>query len=246
MSRTDSTLQTQRDFALGCRAGLPIAIGYIPIALAFGTVAEECGLHLPLAVLMSMAVFAGASQFMAVSMIVAGAGWLQIVTATFFLNLRHLIMSLTAAERLKHLPRGWLSALFLGLTDETFAVLTLDSERQRSRKSTAFVAGLVLTAYAAWVTGTFLGSAFARFIPPTLGSGMGVALYAMFIGLLIPAVRANRPGIVIALASMAFCSLFGQLLDHGWSVVAATVSGATLGSLIMQRKQAEEERSESD
>jgi 4-azaleucine resistance transporter AzlC len=230
-------MRIRQDFALGCKAGLPIAMGYVPIALAFGTLAEQSGLHLPLAVLMSAAVFAGASQFMAVSMLLAGAGWIQIVTATFFLNLRHLIMSMTTAETLKHLPRHWTSLLFLGLTDETFAVLTLNSRQHNAdRASLAYVAGLILTAYAAWVAGTFFGSGFAWLIPASLGSGMSIALYAMFIGLLVPAVRDNRPTIIIALVSMAFSWLLHQVLDQGWAVVGATVCGATVGTMIMKRK----------
>src|SRR5699024_4834733 len=102
-------------------AGIPVAIGYIPIAIAYGALGVASGLTWWHTVLMSFLVYAGAAQFMAVGMLAAGAGALQIVIATFVLNFRHIIMSLSLFDHLRSfaLPRRVAAAL--GITDETFA-----------------------------------------------------------------------------------------------------------------------------
>src|SRR5690625_7399291 len=89
-------------FHQGVYAGLPVAIGYIPIAIAYGALGVASGLTWWHTLLMSFLVFAGAAQFMAVGMLAAGAGAVQIIIATFVLNFRHLIMSLSLFDRLRH------------------------------------------------------------------------------------------------------------------------------------------------
>jgi len=219
----------------GAKTGSPIAIGYLPIAVAFGALALEAGLRLHQAVAMSAAVFAGASQFMAIGMLLSGAGPFQIIIATFFVNLRHLVMSLTVADRLGSLPGLWKLPLSFGVTDETFAVLSLHKGLPQGAERRVFALGLMAVAYGSWVGGTFLGGGLAHVIPSRLSSVMAVALYAMFIGLLVPAVKkAPRLG-WIALLGMVLCYGLHHVLDKGWAVVLATVLGGGAGMCIIRR-----------
>lgn len=221
-------------FIDGIKTGFPIAIGYFPIAIAFGALAIEANLATSEAVLMSVFVFAGASQFVAAGMILAGAGAVQIVAATFFLNLRHLIMSMAVNERIKGIPKVWRVGLSFGITDETFALLTLqDTDRDRDI-SRLYVAGLLLTAYLGWVTGTVVGCVSVQVIPPVISAGMSMGLYAMFIGLLVPQLRKSAHIALIALASMLLSTIFHRLLESGWAIVSATVLGALVGALIIE------------
>ncbi|MCF8105178.1 MAG: AzlC family ABC transporter permease [Desulfohalobiaceae bacterium] len=220
----------------GVRFGLPVGIGYLPIAVAFGTLALQSGIGAEGTVLMSVLVYAGASQFMAVGMLVSGAGAMQIIIATFFLNLRHLIMSMAVNRSIRTPSLAWKGLLSFGITDETFALLTLQGQRQDQKLSRFFTAGVMSTAYLSWVIGTILGGLGSRAIPSRISEGMAIGLYAMFIGLLTPNVRRFPETGVIALLSMLFCYGFTRFLDQGWSIVLATVLGATAGAIIIGRK----------
>src|SRR5699024_1056757 len=107
--------------------GIPIMLGYLPIAITYGVLAKQTGLSLLEITMMSIFVFAGASQFMAVNMIGVGAGIMEIVTATFVLNFRHFVMSLSLMNRMRHINISKKAPISLGLTDETFAVSALNS-----------------------------------------------------------------------------------------------------------------------
>lgn len=213
-------------------SAVPIVVGYLPIAVAFGVIAAQSGIPLLLSVCMSGLVYAGASQFMAVNMLMTGAGSLEIVLATFVLNFRHFVMGLSLMNRLKKMPAAWKIAVSSGITDETFAVASL----QKERISKWFLTGLVLTSYAAWVIGTLVGGLLSRVIPPSISESMSVALYAMFIGLLIPAVKDNGKRALIALISMGINTVLGIFLSSGWSIVSATVLGGLAGVCMMRRK----------
>ena len=166
----------------GAAAAWPICLGYMPIGLAFGVLAQKAGLT-PLQVgLMSLCVFAGSSQFIAVSMLSAGASLLSIVATTFMVNLRHLLMSSSLAALMKDKSRLKLSFFAYGVTDESFAV-----------NYTRLIAGdwdmdraMVLnqTANLTWLVSTVAGGFFGHLIPPH-AFGIDYALTAMFICLLI-------------------------------------------------------------
>src|SRR5699024_7088341 len=141
----------------GIIAGFPIMVGYIPIALTYGVLAKQSGLSLTELTLMSVMVFAGASQFMGVNMIAVGAGVSEIIIATFVLNFRHFVMSLSFMNRLKSINLNWRASLSLGLTDETFAVSSLYTEQAEEKKGYLFYTALILTAYTSWIVGSFIG-----------------------------------------------------------------------------------------
>lgn len=216
-------------FLAGVRAGVPIAIGYVPIAIAYGALSVASGLSWWTTTLMSALVFAGAAQFMAIGMLATGAGALQIIVATFILNFRHLIMSLSLSDRLRHFPLTRRIAAGLGTTDETFAVLAVRCGPAQPRATPRFVAGLMLAAYLSWVLGSAFGAAFAAVIPTDISSGMTVALYAMFIALLVPSARGSARVTVTAVTGMALCYVFGHVMAHGWAIVCATLIGAFVG-----------------
>jgi|SRR5699024_2620949 len=220
----------------GVNAALPIAIGYIPIAIAYGALGVASGLTWWHTILMSLLVFAGAAQFMAVGMLAAGAGALQIVIATFVLNFRHLIMSLSLFDRLRHFQPLQRIASALGVTDETYAVLIARAEGAETPPAPRFVAAAMLTAYASWTLGSAIGAIFAAVIPAHVSNSMSIALYAMFIGLLMPAVRSSASAAITAVTAMALCYGFSQFLALGWAIVCATLIAAFIGPLQLLRE----------
>ncbi len=222
--------QFSKQFLSGVRAGLPVAVGYVPIAIAFGALATKANLSPQEAVLMSALVFAGASQFMAVGMMLSGAGGVQIVIATLFINLRHLIMSMAVHHKVKEANRSWRSLLSFGITDETFALLTLTKDQ--AQHTHLFAAGLIGVAYFGWVLGTAIGSFGAQMIPSAVSASMTVGLYAMFIALLVPHVRRSWRVAFIAGSSMALNAALTSFMSAGWAIVIATTLGASLGLLV--------------
>ncbi|OYD07243.1 AzlC family ABC transporter permease [Paludifilum halophilum] len=219
-------------FQQGISAAVPIMAGYLPIAITFGVIAQQTGIPLIHSVLMSSLVFAGASQFMAVNMLGAGAGGLEIILATFVLNSRHFVMGLSLMNILRKAPTPWKIALSSGITDETFAVTSL----QKEKANPLFAAGLILTSYAAWVSGTLIGGLLSNMIPPSISASMSISLYAMFIGLLVPAVRESWKWGLIALISMGLNTWFDMFLSSGWAIVLATIMGGGIGVPIVRRK----------
>lgn len=222
------------DFAGGLKAGIPIAVGYLPIAIAFGLLAQSAGVPIYITVLMSLIVFAGASQFVGVNLLVLGATNWEIILTTFILNLRHFLMTASISRRVKAgTSKQWLALLAFGVTDETFTVASLRKEQQLEP---TFILGLNLLAYSAWNAGTWLGVYLGAGLPEMVQSSMGIALYAMFIGLLIPSARASKTVLAIALIAVAVNSVLYWLpalkgLSAGWAIIISTIVASTAGAL---------------
>lgn len=218
----------------GITAGFPIMLGYLPVALTYGVLAGQSGMTNLELTLMSVLVFAGAAQFLAVGMVAAGTGFVEIVTAVFVLNFRHFVMGLSFVNRLKTMALRAKIPLTLGLTDETFAVSTLYKKEAAEPNGAYFYASLMLTAYASWVGGSFLGGVLGDVIPARLSESMGVALYAMFIGLLIPSVKRNGRIAIIAVTALLINYLCQRMgMNQGWAIVAGTLVGGLSGIWIL-------------
>ncbi|WP_223155065.1 AzlC family ABC transporter permease [Alkalibacillus aidingensis] len=224
----------------GAIAGFPIFLGYLPIAIAYGVLAKQSGLTTYETTMMSLLVFAGAAQFMAANMFAQGAMFLQIVVATFVLNFRHFVMSMSFMNKIHNFPLRWKFGLSLGLTDETFAVSSLNGKEANKSYGKYFFLSLFLLAYVSWIIGSFIGAMLGDTLPTSLSDSMGIALYAMFIGLLVPSVKKEWRIGVIAVISMAINYLLITFLnlDDGWAIVLATVFGSLLGISLLKEEEA--------
>ena len=214
------------------RAGItgawPIYLGYAPIGMAFGVLAQKAGFG-PLAVgLMSLLVFAGSAQFIAVSMLASGAGASAVVATTFVVNLRHLLMSSSLAPHLGQAGQGWLSLFAYGVTDESFAV----NHARFSSGGWHWRPALVVnqSAWAVWVAATMTGAWAGRFIPKG-ALGMDYALIAMFLCLLVFQLRGRRHWITAGIAGLLAVLLCLWLPGNAY-VIIATLLAAPLGMLV--------------
>jgi 4-azaleucine resistance transporter AzlC len=216
----------------GIAAAWPICLGYAPIGLAFGVLAQKAGLSPAEIGLMSLLVFAGSAQFIAVSMLSDGAAAVPIILTTFTVNLRHLLMSSSLAVHLRRLNAGWLSLYAYGVTDESFA---LNMARFRE-EAWDWRRALVLnhTANLAWIISTVIGGFGGQFIPAG-AFGIDYALPAMFICLLVLQIRG---GLYVAVALIAglLAVAFSLLIPGNAYIVAATVAAATIGVFLRRRK----------
>lgn len=214
----------------GFQASLPIVLGYIPVAITFGVLATQSGMSLIELTLMSALVYAGASQFMGANMIAAQASAIEIIVATFVLNFRHFIMSFSFANTVQQTVsvKGRF-LLSLGLTDETFAVASIEKDKAEQKYSAYYYGTVILLAYLSWVIGSLSGGLLGEIIPEKLSQSMGIALYAMFIGLLVPAVKVNVRLVFIAIIAMLVNLLFSQFVSSGWAIVFGTIIGGATG-----------------
>jgi 4-azaleucine resistance transporter AzlC len=218
----------------GMKAATPVAMGYIPIAVAFGVLASQVGLGLLEATAMSIFVFAGSAQLIAVGMIGTGASMGAIVLTTFLVNLRHLLMSAALAPYLKDLSRKELAWFGFQVTDETFAL-----HSTRFRMAVPPVAesfALNGTAQVSWVAGTVLGVLAGGLLRDVEGLGLDYALPAMFIALVFMQVRDRTYLAVGTLAGVTAVVLQLMAFDS-WSIMGSTIIAATSGVMLERWKQ---------
>lgn len=225
-------------FRKGLATGFPIMLGYLPVAITYGVLAKQTGMSLLELTMMSVFVYAGASQFMAINMVAVSAGVMEIIIATFVLNFRHFVMSLSFMNSLRNVERKWKLPLSLGLTDEAFAVSAFHPNEANQKHGAFFYFGIILIAYLSWVFGSLLGGILGDVIPANLSQSMGIALYAMFIGLLIPSVKKNLKVGLIALVAMLINFICVELgMSSGWAIVIGTILGGMSGIILLKEEE---------
>jgi 4-azaleucine resistance transporter AzlC len=214
----------------GLLASLPVALGYVPIAFSFGVAATRSGLTEVEAVALSLFIYAGASQFLALALLASGAPVLVSAFTLVAMNLRHVLYGpalMRAAGSEARTRHAW--AWAFGLTDEVFGQ-ALGALARGQRFSEGYMFGLGLGAYAAWVLGTAAGAfagAGALDGSPALAAGLGFMLPAMFLALLL-SILSRRQLPVIAVAAAA--TILGTLaLSATSGILLGMVAGALTG-----------------
>lgn len=217
-----------KEFINGAKATIPMIIGAIPFGIIFGTLAESSGLSIWGAMAMSLFVYAGSSQFIAVGLLATGAGPVIIIGTTLVVNMRHLLYSTALVDKVKHLSQGWRALLAFGLTDESFAVVNaryLDgSDNSRAHW---FFLGSIAAMYGNWQLCTWLGIGLGELFPDMTNWGLDFAMSVTFLGIVIPYLR-NKP-MWLAVISAATFAMVLRDLPHQLGLVAAAISGICIG-----------------
>lgn len=215
----------------GLKAAWPICLGFIPIGLSFGVLAQKAGLGPLHVLLMSMLVFAGSSQFIAVAMLEAGVSAGAIIATTFVVNLRHLLMSSAMSVHFPDVSRRFLALFAYGVTDESFAVNTTCFRKGGWDRWRALTVNHAtnLCWIASTVAGVYIGD-----LVPAGAFGIDYALSAMFICLLTFQFR-ERLHMVTALIAGALSVSFSLILPGNGHVIAATCLAATIGLIIKRQ-----------
>lgn len=231
--------KTENDFYRGLKLGLPIALGYVPVSFTFGLLAVKGGLSVWLAVLISLTNLTSAGQFAGTNLIIAGAPVFEIGLATFVINIRYSLMSLSLSQKTDtKMPLIQKLVWGFGVTDETFSVASLENGRISSK----YLYGLITLPYLGWFAGTLLGAVSSKILPPTLQNAMGIALYAMFIALVIPSCRKSlAAGFVCTFAVLiSICFKYIPQLSSvssGWTIIIANVAACSIGAVFFPRKE---------
>lgn len=221
-------------FWRGFRALIPLWLGMVPFAVAYAVTARAAGLGVWETCLMSLTVFAGASQFAAAGLFASGATTLSIVGTTLLLNARHLLYGLSLARQLPLTPgqRLW-AAQFL--TDEAYGVSVVAGPRDPAGLSFAFVLGAELSLYLIWNLATLGGALAGAILPDPAALGVGVVFPLAFLMLLVPLLGARTPLLVALVAGLGAWGL-SRVLPGGLVVLLAAVGAAGLGAALDTRR----------
>lgn len=211
---------------IGAKRALPIVLGYVPIGFAYGVLAGKSGLSEANTLLMSLIVFAGSAQFIAVGLFAGGTGPAAVILTTFVVNLRHMLMAASLAPHLSGWKKRYLAFFSFELTDETFALHS--SATGQLSKNKLEILSLNITAQASWVVGTVLGIIASNLIGDIQPLGLDYALAAMFIGLLVGQCQ-SPVRIITAILSGGIATLLYLAGWHQFHIILATIAGATLG-----------------
>lgn len=230
---------TTEKFKEGLMAALPIVIGYFPIAMAFGLLAKNTQISFRDTSLLSILVYAGASQFMALDLIGAGVGTGSIILATFLLNLRHMMMSASLAVDFNNIPKKFLSIVGFGITDETFSVISFN----KKKTNLPFVLTLIILSYSSWVIGTMVGYAVGEILPISLQSSLSIGLYAMFAALLSPEISKSRNILFLSIISAVvyIVIFYSNILTSGWDIILGIIISSVLGVVFFSKDSKEGE-----
>ncbi len=220
----------KQDFIRGLIHGIPICLGYLAVSFSFGIFAVGAGLSILEAVLISMTNLTSAGQLAGVPIIAAGGSMIELGATQLVINLRYALMSVSLSQKLDDKVR--MADRFLiafGNTDEVFAVST----SQPHSVSKYYMWGLVLTPYVGWTGGTLLGAVAGNILPAIVISALGVAIYGMFIAIVVPVMRMHSPTALCVLVAVALsCAFyyipFLQQVPDGFVIIICAVAASAL------------------
>lgn len=213
------------DFLKGAKDGLPICFGYLSVSFGFGILAVSLGLSVLSAVGISLTNLTSAGQVAGVGIIAAGGSLFEMALTQLIINIRYSLMGISLSQKLdeKFSTFHRLLASF-GITDEIFAVAVA----QKS-VSPFYMYGLISVSALGWVTGTFLGAFAGNVLPSSVSGALGIVLYGMFLAIILPPAKTNRPVLIAVLIAAALSIVFKYVLvfvSEGFAIIICAVVAA--------------------
>ena len=236
MSNTESR---KRAFIVGMRAGIPIALGYFAVSFTFGMMAVQAGLTVWQSTLISLTNLTSAGQFASLSIITAGGSLLELALNQLIINLRYLLMGFSVSQKLDpNFAFGHRFPVAFGITDEIYAV----SAARPGKNSPWFHYGAMALAIPGWTIGTLVGAAAGQILPPIVMSALSVAIYGMFIAIIIPPAKKKHFLWFVILAAMglgAICRYVPGLnkISSGFVIIIITVVVSAVAAIIRPIKE---------
>lgn len=220
-------------FKYGCRDGVPIMLGYLTVSFTFGVSCVAKGFTWWMPLLCSFTNFTGTGQFAGMDIIAAAGSVAELVATMLVINARYALMSISLSQKLEGKTTLWQRLLIaFGLTDENYAV----SMRQPREVSFEYFMGVSVVSFSGWVGGTLLGALAGNILPESLLSAFGIALYAMFIAIVIPPCRTSKAISTVVLTAVALSCLFYYVpglnkLSSGWSIIICGIASSLIGAI---------------
>lgn len=215
----------KQEFLDGIRDGIPICLGYFSVSMAFGLTAVLSDIPIWAAVVISLTNLTSAGQFAGMNLIAAQGALVEIGLTTLIINIRYFLMSISVSQKVEQkMSMKERMAVAFGITDEIFAV----SMQRDHELTTAYMAGLILTPVLGWTGGTFVGAAATSLMPPILSNAFGIALYGMFIAIIVPPAREHKNvlfAVALAIVASVACKYLPIIrnLSSGWTIILITI-----------------------
>jgi predicted branched-subunit amino acid permease len=215
-------------YRAGLKRGLPVGIGYFSVSFGFGAMAANLGIRALDAALISLTNLTSAGQFAGLTLMVASAGLWEVILTQIVINSRYALMSLALSQKLSRevgIP-GRLAIAFFN-TDEIFALAMAEP----GKLQTPFMLGLGSMPILGWTFGTLFGALAGSVLPEHIRTALGVMLYGMFIAIVVPPAKQEKPVLVTAVLAMVLSSLFAwapvlKQMSPGVAIVVCTVAAA--------------------
>ncbi len=225
---------TNNLFLRGMKDGIPIALGYLAVSFTFGMMAVDGGLTAGQAVLISLLNLTSAGQFAGLDVILAGGAMLEMVLTQLVINLRYMLMSFSLSQKLD--PSVTLPERFLigfGVTDEIFGV----SSSFPGRVKAPYSFGLIAVSVPGWTVGTALGALAGAVLPDFIMSALSVAIYGMFLAIIIPPAKKDRAVLLVVIVSMALSCLFQYVpvlnrVSTGFAIIIIAVVTSAAAAIL--------------
>ena len=229
-------------FKSGLKDGIPIALGYLSVSFGFGITAVNGGLSPLSAVLISLTNLTSAGQVAGVGVILALGSLLEMALTQFTINIRYFLMSIALSQKLDEsftLPHRLLASF--GITDEIFGV----ASSKRDALKPIYMYGLILLPFIGWSLGTLLGAVAGNILPKAINQALGIAIYGMFVAIVIPQAKRDKGVLISALISiavslcLAFIPLF-SFITSGFAIIVSAIVAATVAALLFPIKDEED------
>ena len=229
----------KQNFLRGLKHGVPIGLGYLSVSFTFGMKAVADGLTPLQALLISMTNLTSAGQFAGLPLIIAQSSLIEAALTQFIINLRYALMSLSLSQKLDrdmNTPRRMFFSF--ANTDEIFAV----ASSQPGKVGHVYLYGLMLAPYIGWATGTLLGAVEGQLLPEFVRTALGIAIYGMFLAIILPPARKEHPVRVVVLIAVALSLCFRYIpmlsgVSSGFVIIICAVAASALGAVLFPVKE---------
>lgn len=215
----------KKDFKEGFILGIPIGIGYFCVSFAFGMMVKNVALPTWIAFLISATNLTSAGQFAGLNLIVQQATYVEIMMTTLIINLRYAIMSMSLSQKVEE-GMGILKRMIMafGVTDEIFAV----SVTRTTDVTLPYFLGIVAPSFIGWTSGTTCGAAFSSILPTLFADAMNIALYGMFVAIVLPQTKSDSNKRLAVILSVVMSCIFAytplsNMISSGWTIILITV-----------------------
>ena len=229
------------EYKTGVHTGLPVGLGYFSVSFGFGAMAVAQGLKALDATLISASNLTSAGQFAGLTLIEAvGTLWEMIVTQ-IVINSRYSLMSLALSQRMGE-KIGFFPRLFIAFfnTDEIFAL----AMARKQPLTVPFMLGLGTLPFFGWTGGTLMGALAGSVLPQDIRAALGVMLYGMFIAIVVPPAKQEKPVLITVILALILSCLFSwvpalQAVSAGISIVICTVAAAAIAAVLFPTEEEE-------
>lgn len=220
------------DFWNGLKDGIPIGLGYLAVSFAFGIMSVSYGLTWWEALLISMTNLTSAGQFAGLNIMVAGGTLMEMVITQFVINIRYSLMSISLSQKVDKSVSGIHRLLIgFGITDEIFAV-SCGKDGKIGKK---YMYGIIIVPYIGWALGTAIGAICGNILPKMICDSLNVALYGMFIAIVVPNMKKNYKVFVVVMIAIALKCCFTWIpvikqISTGFAVTICAIIASVIGA----------------